>query len=424
MKPYAAYAARMSEQNVASKASQQAIVDAACEGSVLPISFVPVKVSDGDHELLMFGMGDALKIGNADDYVRPNVSHETAQKLADILSLVVPTATMMDALADQAPLQVDAMAPHLIDPRRSDGVGGGNFIRSEPVPGSIEMSRGSMEEESTRMDAMLRELGVDTPAILPPGMGLNQVGKVWITAHKAKGSKPLGVNYGFYSKKGPRSAMRSSKWRVWQQPGTFHGAGHADYSQRAVFFSPMAQIRGGDYGNEWVDIDLDVVATKPSLAHLVHHEKLPMKLRHPLLPRYDRECRGAAIANGARPSKQKQYWLEPVDIELSEPTAIVVDEVDGPEKAVEVLKREAARVAPAGATFAVREVVFNRDGAETYGTGLQKRQVEQFRVGDSTTNAGLGGSTSKSSERALIATAAAGVGFLLSFSLVSSRGRR
>jgi hypothetical protein len=299
------YRNMMLTSSVADPGSQQVMVRAVCEGSVVPSTMFPVTVTDGTHELQMTGMADALKIGTPTDYVRPTVSHKTAQHIADLLGMVVPTAKMMDAMADQAPFQVQSYSPpYLIDPKRSDGVGGGNFVRSEKVAGTIERSRTSMEEESDRIDQFLQHFGIPLGQPLLPGTAINQVGKVWITDVRLlqpaalKYGKETGINYGFWDTHAPRQSISSKKYKVWQRPGAFHDFKHTDYSQRLVLFNRKAAIRGGKYGPNWVTVDLDDVGLDKDTAGLINTGGIPMAIRHPWMPRFQKSDCQTMVASG------------------------------------------------------------------------------------------------------------------------------
>jgi len=299
------YRNMMLTSSVADPGSQQAMVRAVCERSVVPPAMFPVTVTDGTHELQMTGMADAMRIGSPTDYVRPTVSHKTAQHIADLLGMVVPTPKMMDAMADQAPFQVQSYSPpHILDPKRADGVGGGNFVRSERVAGTIQRSRVSMEEESDRIDAMLQHFGVPIGQPLPPGTAINQVGKVWVTDVRLlhpdalKYGKETGINYGFWDTRGPRPSISSKKYKVWQRPGAFHDFTHTDYSQRLVLFNPTAAIRGGKYGPNWVTVDLDDIGLDEDTAGLINTGGIPMAIRHPWLPVFQKADCQTMIASG------------------------------------------------------------------------------------------------------------------------------
>lgn len=293
-------------KHIAEAGSQHAIVRAVCDGSFLTPDVFPVTLTDGVHELQLTGTSDAIRIGSPNDYVRPVVTHRTAQAIADLMGMVVPSAKMMDAMADQAPIQLQSYsAPHAIDPKRLDGISGGNFVRSERVAGTIRMDRASMEEESDRIDRMINAVtGIPMGSPLPPGLAINQVGKVWITdpvllfPEALTYGKESGVNYGFWDTAAPRPSMSSKKYKVWQRPGTFHDWDHGDYSQRLVLFNRKGAIRGGKYGSSWKTVDIDDIAKDKATAGLLFVGGTPMAMRHPWLPVFERGDCHTMVASG------------------------------------------------------------------------------------------------------------------------------
>lgn len=274
------YRDRINEKNVAR--SQDVIVDAVCKGDFLPLILYPVTVKRGPYEATLFGASDALAIGKAGDSVRVNVSHEAIQAIADVLRMVVPTPTLLDAMADQAPIQVDVMSLNL-DKKRYDGKEGSDLTRP------ITSTRAAMEEESARIDALRKGAPLSVP--------INSTGKTWVTTTALltpamlNRGKESGINYGFYSKAGPRPAIASKKWKVYQRGGdgpygSEHTWRHTDYSQRGRLFSRLVLIKGGKYGPDPVNVDIDKIATDPETASLVHFKGTPMPMRHPRLPKF------------------------------------------------------------------------------------------------------------------------------------------
>jgi hypothetical protein len=280
------YRRRIDKKNVAR--SQDVIVEAVCNGDFLPIILHPVTVKKGPYEAVFFGATDALAIGKAEDSVRVNVSHEAIQAIADVLKMVVPTPTLLDAMADQAPIQVDVMGMNL-DKRRYDGKNGSDLTRP------ITATRAAMEEESARLDSLRGGLPLSVP--------LSSTGKTWVTSTSLltpgnlKRGKKSGINYGFYSKSAPRPAIASKKWRVYQRGGdgpygSEHTWGHTDYSQRGRLFSRLVIVKGGKYGPDPQNVDIDTLATDPETASLVHFKGTPMPVRHPRLPKF--ACRSGS----------------------------------------------------------------------------------------------------------------------------------
>jgi hypothetical protein len=269
---------------------QGLILEALCKGDHPSMAATfPVEVTSGDYSAIFHVSSDALRIGSDDDYVRPIVSHRTLQAAADALGMVVPTAHILSALADQAPAQIDAAGDEISGKRATGSRGTGrDLIRPESASGQLPTSVDVQDEESDRLDALSTKLlGMASPI---PGSALNQIGKTWVSSSKATGAK--GVNFGFFSRIIGAGSKTPGGWNIIQPEGTAHSVDHTDYSQRGVLMGPSAWVRGGKYGDDPRIVSVQDLATDPATAPLVWGPGgAPRPVRHPGLAPY--RCDGA-----------------------------------------------------------------------------------------------------------------------------------
>lgn len=268
---------------------QGAIRKAVRAGDVVPIAWAWVVVHHGPYRCAFEVATDALKIGVPGDSVRPNVSGRTWQEIADVLDLRVASAVILDAVQQQAINPID-VAGNKLPSRRFDGAVGSDLVR--PITSSL----GAMIEESQRVD----ELVDGGPA---PGFLAGVTGKGWLPDQRlndlaalAKLAAQLGypfygeqtaVNYGFFSRSGPRAPVTSiPPWKLYQGPGIAHDLSHCDYSQRGErLIKPFCQIGGGKYGTGTPsEMPVDYIANDPDTAGLYHYNGKPGPARHPWIP--------------------------------------------------------------------------------------------------------------------------------------------
>src|SRR5690242_13947222 len=82
------------------------ILEAVRNGHHLPIRWAPVYSYAAGQEAVLEVAEDALAIGEPDDWVRVTVSHTTAQQIADILDLALPTTRISNLAYSQAAVRV------------------------------------------------------------------------------------------------------------------------------------------------------------------------------------------------------------------------------------------------------------------------------------------------------------------------------
>lgn len=281
------------------RAAQSEIIMALCAGEhpdSVKGSYYPVETTFGPYRAIFHVASDALKIGTNDDYTRPLVSHRTLQAAADVLGMAVPTKRIVDAMADQAPMQIDAAGTTISGKRQTGTKGTGqDFVRPESQSGNLPATVAVQDEESERMDRLALKLsGTKDPA---PFQGFNQIGKTWISAGRlqSQGAKKLGINHGFYSRKvktGTRADGSSYPlqrtahgWYIIQNVGGAHDVEHTDYSQRGLLVHRKVWVKGGKYGDKAKLVDIDELATDPDTKGLVWESHEPAAaVRHPWLP--------------------------------------------------------------------------------------------------------------------------------------------
>lgn len=303
--------------------AQAIVLDAVCAGHVPPSTkgkWQQVETTDGKgHRAIFHLQNDALKIGTEDDYVRPLVTHETLQAAADVLGMAVPTKKILDAAADQASMQIDAMGYTIPGKRQTGTRGTGqDFVRPESASGLLPWTVAVQDEESDRMDAMSRKLngGLSEP---PPFLGFNQIGKTWASAAKMSApaglrpyGKKSGINHGFYNGANytPTGAV-TKKWAIGQNIGAAHDWSHTDYSQRGWLVHRTVWVTGPGVGDKPVAMDIDKVAQDPQLQGLIWEGSHVGAVRHPWLPFYD--CGGGG-EGGINPDEDPGASADPFEL--------------------------------------------------------------------------------------------------------------
>jgi hypothetical protein len=213
----------------------KAVLAAVRAGVALPIVWKRVVSRAGGHEGRFWVASDTLRFGvegpNADptdwDWVRVSTTATTAQQIADVLGVLMPTAR----LSDLAYLQADVkLEPHTQNPA------------------------------ATTHAMLAHQACIEAERAGRRGLAAT-VGKDWILAPELwpqDGPRhPLGidgaVNYGWHTKQRPR-LHGPFEWPpgalgavvLWQQPGRRHDRWHEDYSQWVSrFVHPVCVVDGG-----------------------------------------------------------------------------------------------------------------------------------------------------------------------------------
>jgi hypothetical protein len=260
-------------------AAQPWIVDAVARGDFAPIEFVTIELREpNDHTRVFIDVAaTALKLGSPDDFAYPSVTHRSAQAIADLLDLRLPTAVIVDRAARKADTWIEAL------------IG--------PSPSTVDA-----------MEAHTEALNEQTP----PNAGLIAgVGKQWINSRRLEnpGILPWGknsaVNYGWETKEpavplpdeGPRVSVSEPTIRVWQTPGGKHNVDHVDRSQTLRLVRPTAWVEIHGIGTS---VPIEVVAMSPVLSHSLSHTG-PVLMRHPWLGQCSPLDEGGSCPEGVLP---------------------------------------------------------------------------------------------------------------------------
>jgi len=261
-------------------AREEQILKALIAGLVTPHSFTPVVSEKGGKRLTFYAMNDAVLLGLTDG-VRVNLRHTTAQVLADMTGMVLPTSRMSDLAYQQAAIRI---RPQVLSASR----------------GTAGMSKTSwMVDHSAAVSAALAKAGGKTGA----AQLVRTVGKDWVTTERLltpsgaiagpsrkgdptpRSSTEAGAiaaaNFGWHSSDGPSRSPGGSQ--VWQSIGLAHDIGHTDYSQVVTLYAGYVTIEGG------AERSVEEVLHDPALAFLLSDEVTEGKAcrvaRHPSVTR-------------------------------------------------------------------------------------------------------------------------------------------
>jgi len=248
----------------AGNAREQAILELAEAGEILPPELVAMTYAKGGHTVEMFPAKDALMLGTVNP-VRLNARHTTAQGLADFFGMVLPTSLM----SDMAWLASTEIGPE-------DGHSG---------PAMADTA--TMVLHSDLVDVRIAK--VDTSA---SGGLVRPVGKDWVnterllqqdgsvTRAKEDPSSPAAANFG-WQKRGAGSKSPGGQ-PVLQPVGLVHSTQHTDYSQVVTLYGPTVIIDGGS-----PELIADVLRD-PARAFLLSDEvkegQAARVTRHPSVP--------------------------------------------------------------------------------------------------------------------------------------------
>jgi hypothetical protein len=221
----------------------KAVLAAVRAGIALPIQWKMVCTKAGGHQACFFVATDTLRFGvegpndNPEDWdwVRVAVDATTAQQIADVLGVLMPTARLCDLAYQSADVKLE---PHVQSPVRAT---------------TKAMLEHHARIEADRREAqrrLAREAGLvgDVASAFANRTDLlvSTIGKDWILAPELwpqDGPRhPLGVNgainYGWHTRR-PPTRSGPYEWPgggqhaavLWQQPGRRHNRWHVDYSQ-------------------------------------------------------------------------------------------------------------------------------------------------------------------------------------------------
>lgn len=232
---------------------ERLILQAVAEGNYAPIEWADVYSRVSGRAAILKVATDAFMIGT-EDPVRITCTHPTAQRIADKLGCVLPTAKMSDlrwsAAANKLPPCTQPADPA---ERATRG-----YSPNMKDNGAVIRHHDDVEK------AIAGRKGISEP-----------VGKNWRCTNKLRGKPSLSSNYGLYDPKAPSQAATKEGGRLWQpEPGLKHNDKHHDYSQVVVLWKREVWIDG-------VFMDIEDVAKDPVLSALVSAEGVLWAMRHP-----------------------------------------------------------------------------------------------------------------------------------------------
>lgn len=207
-------------------ARERAIFDAVTAGNAR-FEWATIVSKAGGHTAEIDVSKDALAIGDEADWVRVNVTHTTAQQIADRLGAVLPTTRICDLIFEQAE------------------------VRLTPC---LQRDYASMAK-TARM--LLHHEQVEGKRAGRAGL-LSTVGKDWVLTNRLQGLPQQAANYGWHDAHAPNG-------RLWQTLGLVHNRFHVDYSQVLRLVRRTMRVDG-------VERDIVEVLRDPGLAGLVSSE--------------------------------------------------------------------------------------------------------------------------------------------------------
>lgn len=230
---------------------EERILDAVKQGFIRPIRWTQVHSYAPGHEAVLEVMTDALALGDESDFVRLNVNHTTAQRIADVLGAALPTSRISDLANMQATVR---LRPCLQTP-------------DAMIAYTSRMIRHSACVEERRAG---REGLAST------------VGKDWVLTNRLVGRPDHAANYGWHDPSAPNG-------RVWQPVGLAHDRWHVDYSQVVRLVRPAVMVDGRA-------MPLAEVLVSPALSPLVSSEGPLAITRHPGVPPEDDRADAPVVA--------------------------------------------------------------------------------------------------------------------------------
>lgn len=177
-------------------------------------TWFPITSSIPGHTAIFQVSEDAIYVILEDESrFRFQVSASLAQKAADLLGAVLPTAKIHDLSYQQAKIKIPATllspGPEMVTTNKS-------IVWNK----ALEKKR-----KSLKVEGLVRDCG-----------------KVWILNNRLGLRNNIAINYGFYDPKAPYTSK--SGQQMWQTIGTRHNAYHTDYSQTLVLMSSTCQVDG------------------------------------------------------------------------------------------------------------------------------------------------------------------------------------
>lgn len=207
--------------------TQAAILAAVKAGFFTEPEMKPIVYVKDGHQVVIFGWADCLAIGHV-DAIRVNVWHSTAQRIADLRGLMLPTSRMSDAAwlssvrvgpqvgkADAAMADVSRMIEH------SD---------------KVQKARNAAGASASVLSRCVGKDWVNTERLIgAPPPSHSSIGG-------GGGATPAGANFGWHS---PAAGLKSpGGLSVFQSVGLAHEMNYTDYSQTCTLYSGSCSVDG------------------------------------------------------------------------------------------------------------------------------------------------------------------------------------
>ncbi|MEZ4447196.1 MAG: hypothetical protein R3B72_49410 [Polyangiaceae bacterium] len=221
------------------------ILEAVTLGFYRPIQWTPIDCSRGGRTCIVFVADDALAVGTAADFVRVNVRHPTAQRIADALGALLPTSR----ISDRAWLQAD--------------------VRLPPRPQSHDSHMAYVERMLAHHDAIERVRAGRTGLV-------RTVGKDFVNTNLLDGRPDRCAISGWHWEGGDKRSPGGLPV-IQDTTANAHFAVFTDYSQTICLCARLCVVDGRN-------LDLEDVMRSPELAHLVSDEGPLRVTRHPAVP--------------------------------------------------------------------------------------------------------------------------------------------
>jgi hypothetical protein len=212
---------------------------------------VPVTFTDGRHTLIVHVASDYFAVGdpNANDVLRLPLTPLTAQKIADVFGMLLPTPKMVKAIHEQA----------------------STHLTVQPVQPNKYANLAQYAEHNDRIE---RELDAQPdPDAARQGL-ISGHKKDVVLGNQARANRVL--IYGLMKPVVPPGVdaqpMMTAPWRV-QPYSSVHGTDYVDDSHGIRFVAPEAELDGAP-------VSLEKVMTDPALAALVSDEGPLRKTRY------------------------------------------------------------------------------------------------------------------------------------------------
>lgn len=213
-------------------AREDRILSAIESGRTMPLELRELRSEHAGHVAIIRAMRDSVQIGESGDAVRITMTPIGAQRAADALGLMLPTAKLVKLAWAQG---------YQISPTTG-------------LHGSDMASTKKMIQHSKLVDQKLHGTANDLRRVVAAN-----VGKHWVLSNVAVGKiaegLPAFANYGWF--KSPSNPLD-----LWQPLSTRHGTAHVDYSQIVWLVDPKCVVDG-------IETTIAKVAANPDLAPLV-----------------------------------------------------------------------------------------------------------------------------------------------------------